>query len=146
MNTSIFSAENYNKNRRRIYAGLWTYASLNYLYCDLLAFMDAGLHNQYHTGSVDGFEMSHGFITAAGAFMQIALVNVFLPYLIKNNWLLRWVQIVSGTVMTLVQLATLFAGEPTLYYSVFSAFEVSATAYITFDAIRWKFGQNYAEG
>lgn len=138
MKTSFINNEWYNKNRRNIYSSLWTYASLNYLYCDLAAFMDADMHSQYHTGTVDGFEMTPGFIAASAVMMQIALTNVFLPQVIKNDNTLRWVQIASGTLMTLVQSATLFADKPTSYYAVFSGFEIAATAYITFDAIRWK--------
>ena len=138
MKTSFVNSEWYNKNRRNIYSSLWTYASLNYLYCDLAAFMDANMHKQYHTGTVDGFEMTPGFIAASAVMMQIALANVFLPQIIKNDKTLRWVQIASGTIMTLVQSATLFADKPTSYYAVFSGFEIAATAYITFDAIRWK--------
>ncbi len=51
---------------------------------------------------------------------------------------LRWVQIASGTVMTLVQTGTLFVGKPTPYYALFSTFEIAATTYITIDAIKWK--------
>jgi hypothetical protein len=82
--------------------------------------------------------MTPGFIAASAVMMQIALTNVFLPQVIKNDNTLRWVQIASGTLMTLVQSATLFADKPTSYYAVFSGFEIAATAYITFDAIRWK--------
>lgn len=138
MKTSFINSDWYNKNRRNIYSSLWTYASLNYLYCDLAAFMDANMHKQYHTGTVDGFEMTPGFIAASAVMMQIALANVFLPQIIKNDKTLRWVQIASGTIMTLVQSATLFADKPTSYYAVFSGVEIAATACITFDAIRWK--------
>ncbi len=138
MKTTYNHSEWYNKNMRNIYSSIWTYASLNYLYCDIAAFMDANMHSQYHTGTVDGFEMSPGFIAASAAMMQIALTNVLLPQVIKNDKTLRWVQIASGTLMTLVQSATLFSSKPASYYTVFSGFEIAATAYIAFDAIRWK--------
>ncbi len=70
--------------------------------------------------------------------MQIPIANVFLPHLIKNERTLRWVQIASGTIMTLVQSGTLFVGKPTPYYALLSAFEIAATTYITIDAIKWK--------
>ncbi len=136
--TSFLNSDWYNSNRRNIYSGLWAYASLNYLYADLIQFMDKDEHLQYHTGTVNGFEMTPGFIAGSAAFMQIAIANVFLPQIIKNDRTLRWVQIASGTIMTLVQSATLFAGEPTPYYAVLSGFEIAATAFITFDAIKWK--------
>ena len=70
--------------------------------------------------------------------MQIPLANVFLPQIIRNERTLQWIQIASGTIMTLVQASTLFVGKPTPYYALFSAFEIAATAYITIDAIKWK--------
>jgi hypothetical protein len=142
MKTSFLNSEWYNKNRRNIYSSLWAYASLNYLYADLIQFMDKNEHLKYHTGTVNGFEMTPGFLAGSAAFMQIAIANVFLPQIIKNDKTLRWVQIASGTIMTLVQSATLFATKPTPYYMVLSGFEIAATAYITFDAIKWKPKQN----
>ncbi len=125
-------------HKRKLYSGLWTYASLNYLYADLVGLMDANVHAQYEAGIVDGTVISPEFLTVAAGFMQIPIANVFLPHFIKNENTLRWVQIVSGSIMTLVQTATLFVGKPTPYYAVFSAFEIAATAYITIDAIKWK--------
>ena len=142
MKTSFRNSEWYNKNRRNIYSSLWAFASLNYLYADLIQFMDKDEHLKYHTGTVNGFEMTPGFLAGSAAFMQIAIANVFLPQIIKNDRTLRWVQIASGTIMTLVQSATLFATKPTPYYMVLSGFEIAATAYITFDAIKWKPKQN----
>lgn len=138
MKTSFLNSDWYNKNRRNIYSGLWAYASLNYLYADLLQFMDKDEHLKYLTGTVNGFEMTPGFIAGSAAFMQVAIANVFLPQIIKNDRTLRWVQIASGTIMTLVQSVTLFVDEPTPYYTILSGFEIAATAYITFDAIKWK--------
>lgn len=126
------------RNKRMIYSSLWAFSSLNYLYADIAGLMDANLHAQYETGVVDGTKISPQFLAIAAGFMQIPIANVFLPHVIKNERTLRWIQIASGTVMTLVQSATLFAGKPTPYYIVFSGFEIAATTYITIDAIRWK--------
>ena len=82
--------------------------------------------------------MTPGFLAGSAAFMQIAIANVFLPQLIKNEKTLRWVQIASGTIMTLVQTSTLFVGKPSPYYAVFSGCEIAATSFITLDAIKWK--------
>jgi cyanate permease len=70
--------------------------------------------------------------------MQIAIANVFLPQVIKNDRTLRWVQIASGITMTLLQSATLFVGKPTPYYATFSALEIGATTFIAINAIKWK--------
>lgn len=125
-------------NRRLKYSSLWAFTSLNYLYADLVGLMDLNLLNQYQTGIVNGIEITPGFLTAAAAYMQIPLANVFLPHIIKNENTLRWIQIISGTIATLAQGATLFVGKPAPYYVLFTAIEMGATAYITIDAIKWK--------
>lgn len=124
-------------NRRNLYSSLWAFASLNYLYADLVGLMDKNKLNQYQVGVVDGLEITPEFLTAAALFMQIPIANVFLPQVIKNDKTLRWVQIVSGSVMTLVQAGTLFMGKPAPYYIAFSGFEIAATTFITFNAIKW---------
>lgn len=125
-------------NRRLKYSSLWAFAALNYLYADLVGLMDLNLLSQYQTGTVNGIEITPGFLTAAAAYMQIPLANVFLPHLIKNERALRWVQIISGSIATIAQGATLFVGKPAPYYVLFSAIEMVATSYITIDAIKWK--------
>lgn len=120
------------------YSSLWAFTSLNYLYADLVGLMDAEMLNQYQTGIVKDVEIIPGFLTGAAAYMQLPLANVFLPHFIKNDRTLKWVQIVSGSIATAVQAATLFVGKPQPYYVLFSAIEICATAYITFDALRWK--------
>ncbi len=125
-------------SRRFKYAGLWTFTSLNYLYADLVGLMDANLLNQYTTGTVNDIDITPGFLTGAGAYMQLSLANSFLPLVIKNDRALRTIQIVSGCIATVVQGATLFVGKPAPYYFLFSTIEMAATTYITIDAIRWK--------
>ncbi|WKV10589.1 DUF6326 family protein [Marivirga harenae] len=136
--TNQLQSEPFLKNRRNLYSSMWAFASLNYLYADLVGLMDANIHAQYEAGLVEGTKITPEFLSVAAVFMQIPISNVFLPHLIKDEKTLRWVQIASGTVMTLVQASTLFIGKPTPHYTVFSAFEIAATTFITIDAIKWK--------
>ncbi|MEL6191193.1 MAG: DUF6326 family protein [Bacteroidota bacterium] len=128
-------------NRRLKYMGLWAFTSLNYLYADVVGLMDAELLNQYQTGVVNGLEITPSFLTAAAAYMQLPLANVFLPLVIKDDKTLRWVQIICGAIATVAQGASLLVGEPAPYYILFSAIEMGVTAYITIDAIKWKPGR-----
>ncbi|NLL27842.1 MAG: hypothetical protein GX259_03525 [Bacteroidales bacterium] len=137
-NLSLTKDNFFEKNRRNIYSSVWAFASLNYLYCDLVAFMDKDSHLQYHTGEVGGMKMTPNFLAGAALMMQIPIANVFLPQIIKNDKALKWVQFASGLAMTLIQSATLFSEKPTSYYATFSALEIGATAFITIDALRWK--------
>ncbi len=125
-------------NRRLKYASLWAFASLNYLYADLVGIMDINLLSQYQTGVVNGIEITPQFLTIAAAYMQIPLANVFLPHFIRHEKTLRVIQIISGCIATLGQGATLFVGTPAPYYVLFTFIEMAATSYITYDAVRWK--------
>jgi len=118
------------KNKRNLYSDMWTFASLNYLYADLVGVLDKNKLVQYQAGVVEGVKITPKFLTIAAGFMQLPLANVSLPQIIKNEKTLRWVQIASGTIMTLVQSGTLFVGKPTPYYTLFSALEIAATTYM----------------
>jgi hypothetical protein len=130
--------ESFFSNRRNVYSSIWAFASLNYIYADLFGVMDKNTLLQYQTGVVNGVKITPKFLAGAAGFMQIPLANVFLPQVIKNERTLRWVQIASGLIMTLVQSGSLFVGKSSLHYVVYSTFEIAATSYITIDAIRWK--------
>ncbi len=115
---------------------LWLFALLNYLYCDVVSLMDAGLLRQYLTGTVNGTEMTRGFLLGASVLMEIPIAMVLLSRVLgyREN---RWANIVTGGVMTLVQSATLFVGSPSSYYLFCSAAELAATAYIVWSAWQW---------
>ena len=58
------------RNRRNVYSSLWAFASLNYLYADIIGLMDAHVHQQYENGEVDGTKITPEFLTVAGVFMH----------------------------------------------------------------------------
>lgn len=116
---------------------LWIFAMFNYLYCDIVGLMDSGLLRQYLNGSVNGIEMSEGFLLAASVLMEIPIAMIVLSRLLKHR-ANRWANIAAGTVMTVVQTATLFSGTPTGYYVFFSVIEISCTALIVWTAWTWR--------
>jgi hypothetical protein len=139
---NINEGEPFLRNRRNLYSSMWAFASLNYIYADLTGLMDKNILAQYQNGVVNGTKITPNFLGVAAGFMQISLANVFLPQVIKNESTLRWVQIASGTLMTLVQAGTLFVGKPAPSYMIYSAVEIAATTFITIDAIKWKVKSN----
>ena len=115
---------------------LWIFATLNYLYCDVLGIMDPNLLEGYLAGTVNGLEVTQGFLLAAGILVEIPMAMVVVSRLADYR-LNRWANVIAGAIMTVVQVATLFAGTPTIYYVFFSAIEIATTAAIVWLAWRW---------
>jgi hypothetical protein len=116
---------------------LWIFAILNYLYCDIMGIMDVNLLKQYLAGNVNGMEMNENFLLVAAILMEIPIAMVLLSRILnyKTN---RWANIIAGIIMTLVQIATLFAGAPTNYYIFCSIVEIATTIFIVWCALQWK--------
>ena len=116
---------------------LWIFAILNYLYCDIMGIMDVNLLKQYLTGIVNGMEMNENLLLGAAILMEIPISMVLLSRILnyKTN---RLANIIAGIIMTLVQIATLFAIAPTHYYLFCSIIEIVTTISITWFALKWK--------
>jgi hypothetical protein len=125
---------------------LWVFAILNYLYCDVLGLMDPVSLKQYLNGEVGGIEVSQTFLLSAGILMEIPIAMVLLSSVLPSRGS-RWANVVAGTVMTLVQIGSLFVGSGlTVYYAFFSVLEVACTAYIVWYAWSWHIPRSQAQG
>jgi hypothetical protein len=116
---------------------LWIFAALNSLYCDVVSLMDPELLPLFLRGNVNGLELTPGFLLGAGVLVEIPIAMVLLarvlPY--RAN---RWANIAAGTVMTVVQSATLFVGAPAPYYLFFSVIEIATTLLVVWFAWNWR--------
>ncbi len=122
---------------RTRFSTLWIFAMFNYLYCDIVGLMDPELLNQYLNGNVDGLELTPGFLLGAAVLMEIPISMIVLSRVTKLRTS-RWLNIIAGTVMTIVQSATLLIGTPAMYYAFFSVIEIACTALIVWYAWKWK--------
>jgi hypothetical protein len=123
--------------KKVVFSALWVFATLNYLYCDVMGLMDSNLLKQYLSGKVNGMNMNEGFLLGAAILMEIPIAMVLVSNILnyKAN---RLANIIAGIVMTVVQSATLFAGTPAKYYLFCSIIEISTTAFIFWYALKWK--------
>ena len=108
---------------KTILAMLWIFVTLNYLYCDVVSLMDPTLLKGYVAGNVGGVAISQPFLLAAGVLVEIPMAMVLLSRFRRAN-------LIAGTLMTVVQVSTLFVRSPALYYAFFSAVEIATTASI----------------
>jgi hypothetical protein len=119
-------------------SALWIFASLNYLYCDVVSLMDSDLLPQYLAGTVNGLEIDHGFLLGAALLVEIPIAMTLVSRLVTRHAVNRRANIAAAGVMTLVQAATLFVGTPAPYYVFFSTLEIACTVAIAWRAWSWR--------
>ena len=124
-------------DRRNLLSTLWIFAMFNYLYCDVAQGMDANFLKQYISGTVNGMQFTEASLLAAGILMEIPIIMILLSRVLKYKPN-RWVNIIAGAIMTLVQTVSLFVARPALYYAFFSIIEIASTALIVWFAARWR--------
>lgn len=127
-------------DRRIILSTLWIFAVLNYLYCDVVSFMDSNLLKQYLAGKVNNMELSQGFLMIGCILMEISISLVLLSRILKYK-ANRLINIIAGIITTLAQISSLLMGKPTMYYIFFSVIEISTTAFIVWYAWKWKLNE-----
>lgn len=125
------------EDRKAKLSTLWLFALLNYLYCDVVALMNPELLKQFLAGNVGGMQMTQGFLLGASILMEIPISMILLSRLLKHR-ANRWANIIAGAIMTIVQLSSLFAGAPAMYYIFFSIIEIACTAFIVWYAWMWR--------
>jgi hypothetical protein len=125
------------RDRGKTLSILWVFATVNYIFCDVLALMDHGYLRQALTGSVGGVDMTRGFLLAGSVLMEIPMAMIVLSWVLRPRPN-RVANLVAGSVMTVVQLGSLFVGYgPTPSYIFFSAVEIGTTAFIVWYAWTW---------
>jgi len=124
-------------NEKVLLSTLWIFATLNYLYCDVLGLMDHNILGQILKGSVDGVEMSENFLLGASFLMEIPIAMVLVSRIVKYR-INRIANVIAGTIMTLVQIGSLLIGTTTIYYRFFSAIEIATTVFVVWFAWKWK--------
>jgi hypothetical protein len=115
---------------------LWLFATLNYLYCDVVTVMDPQKLKQFLVGTVGGMEITPRFLLGAGILVEIPIAMVLLSRILRYRPN-RWANIIAGIIMTVVQTLTLLTSSPTIYYVFFSILEISTTALIVWYAWKW---------
>lgn len=126
------------KDRKMVLSTLWIVTLFNWLYCDVMGVMDPVFLRQNLTGNVGGIQFNEGFLLGAGVLMEIPTVMILLSRVLgyRSN---RWANLIAATIMTVVQLSTLFFGTtPTIYYIYYSVLEVAATVFIVWYAWSWR--------
>lgn len=114
---------------------LWTFATVNYLYCDVVTLMDPNAPKAFNAG----------FLLAASVLVEIPMAMIIASRLLGDRSS-RWANVVAGALMTAVQAATLGVKVPAPYYLFFSVIEMATTATIVWLAWRSNRDHDLAAG
>ena len=116
---------------------LWIFATVNYLYCDVVTLMNPDLLRKFMTGEVGGMHITQGFLLGASILVEIPMTMILLSRVLKDR-ANRLANVIAGSTMTAVQLLSLVVqAPPPIYYVFFSVIEVAATSVLVWYAWRW---------
>ncbi|HJS88767.1 MAG TPA: DUF6326 family protein [Steroidobacteraceae bacterium] len=127
------------KNIRARLSVLWVFATLNYIYADVFACMDA-LGSKAVSSKIMHF--SPGAWLGIAILMEIPMAMILLSWILKPQ-ANRWANIIAGVIETLAVLLTQIVGPlfnlttTSSYYVFFGAMEVPCTLLIVWYAWRW---------
>ena len=105
---------------------LWIFATLNYVYADVLSLYDKTIVTNLDQSSLLG----------ASVLVESAIAMVLLSRILKRT-ANRWANIVVGAINTVAVLASLFVGTLTAHYAFFAVIEIPTTLYIIWRAWTW---------
>lgn len=126
------------ESRKILLSTVWIFAMLNYIYCDIIGYMDVELLRRMISGDILPFPTSQEFWLGMAIMMEIPIAMVLLSRVLEHR-ANRWANIIAGVVMTMAQIASNFVGAPpTLHYIFYSVVEIASTVFIVVYAWRWR--------
>jgi hypothetical protein len=100
--------------------------------------MESSVLKGYLEGHVGSIQVNQEFMLGAALLMEIPIAMVLLSRILKYR-ANRWANIIAGTIMTVVQISSMFFGTgPTIHYIFYSVIEVACAAFIVWFAWTWK--------
>ena len=106
---------------------LWTFATLNYVYADVITLFDKSVSTS----------LSQTALLGAAVLVETAIAVVLLSRVLKYG-ANRWANIVAGGINTIAVLASLLVATPALYYLFFAVIEIATTLTIIWYAWTWR--------
>jgi len=114
------------RDRRVMFFTLWTFASLNFIYADVVTLFDKTVVTN----------ISQGTLLAFAVLVETAFAMVLLSRILKYR-ANRWANIIVGAVNTVAVIASLLVTTPALYYLFFATIEIATTLLIIWYAWTW---------
>lgn len=123
---------------KTVLSTLWIFVTVNYIFCDVVTLMNPNDLKNILSGTVGSIQMNESFLLGAAIMMEIPFVMILLSRLL-NYGACRIANVIAASIMTIVQVASLFAGtRPTPHYFFYSAIEITCTVFILLYALKWR--------
>jgi hypothetical protein len=125
------------EDRKVILSTLWLFATLNWLYADVIALFDI----VYNGKGAASMQFNQATLIGVSILMAIPIAMIVLSQVLRYR-ANRWTNIIVGTAYTFVTLTIQFIvpisnGTTTSYYLFFGALEILATVSIVWYAWKW---------
>ena len=108
---------------------LWTFATLNYVYADVVTLFDKTVVTS----------LSQTTLLGAAILVETAIAMVLLTRILKQK-ANRWANIIVGAINTIAVFVSLLVATPAPYYAFFAAIEIPTTIVIMWYAWTWRLG------
>jgi hypothetical protein len=105
---------------------LWIFATLNYVYADVVTLFDKSVTTS----------LSQGALFGAAILVETAIAMVLLSRMLKYR-ANRWANIIVGALNTVAIIVSLLVATPALYYIFFAVIEIVTTLLIVWYAWKW---------
>jgi hypothetical protein len=115
------------EDRRTRFFTLWTFATFNYVYADVVTLFDKSVTTT----------LGQTALLGAAILVETAIAMVLLSRLLKYR-ANRWANIIVGIINTVAVLASLLVKVPALYYAFFGIIEIATTIVIVWYAWTWR--------
>jgi len=124
-------------DRKVILSTVWIFATVNYIFCDVITLMNPEDLKNILSGTVGAIKMNQEFLLGAAIMMEIPFVMILLSRVLKYK-INRWANIIGAFIMTTVQASSFFIGtDSTLHYKFFSIVEIGCTLFVLWYAWTW---------
>jgi hypothetical protein len=116
---------------------LWLFAPIAFLAHQIIVLMEPGIIAQLMAGIAEGQEISPGMILFFAILMLVPMMMSFLSLILKDS-LNRWLNIIVGTVFTVLCLISVIEATRSVYWggALMTLSSVVASALIVWYA--WK--------
>ncbi|PIB30701.1 hypothetical protein BFP77_03840 [Maribacter sp. 4U21] len=120
---------------------LWIFLTVNYIFCDVFSLYLAETLKDLMSGKMGGIEFTQEFLLLFSMIMEIPILMIVLSKLLKPR-INKWLNIIVGLMLLIVQVVSLITGENYKHYIFFSIIEIVTLIIIIGISFTWKTGKS----